>query len=854
MWKLILVASLLALADGAALVRFINTVPTRTSNPSVNAGATAGATALTGRLTGIPAVTGAALVDYPSYNLISDRVGLNYYATSGTGYASPTVVWTTFLESSDVLTTTTTTATSPYYWHYAMPALRGYHALATGATPTEAAATDKPLGTLVATGNTVKNADVPVDQWDQYDQTRLRADGVGLYLSFAAGQYRLEAYGVMADSTNLISSVANKFTASASTFTFEDNKVYTIVAYGNAAFDAAIAYTGANVKLALLEESVAATTFGKAALRFFHAVQAESANSIDVYLGDMFVANKKIASSIAFGTVSSYVDVSPSIEVELQVGVAGSVPRQLGSGTPVKRDVRAGSRLTVICAQNNLVSSATSNPVFCRGIPSRAVAYVRLLNDFAGQKSVVQGKFFPQKLSETPISLWASYDVPHGDQVYEQSQVMADSVFTNHPATSEGLYPVVKNVAAGTVSGYGEVFVPLPIMDFAIRWVIGTTYDALFLATTAATNILSITTSTAGNKSPASPVSAAQTHFFFAPMLKRVHFLIKTNGDATLSGSYAKVRNVNPFVVLPATATRTFAASTDSKTVTPAYVGSIDEYVEPGQYYTIFAYPAKTASTVETAAATRYDTTLTLPVTAYQDAAIARFAIRLDHTQGVVATASTVGIGATITAGKGLLSFVPFFRREAGAVITAQEFKDATSVILKQGTIDVQTITMTSYGKNRAFVMRSTTGDTTADDVADSPATLAAVTAQTTADANGDAAYIAVTNGTYTLSYTLAGSTCYTTVPTGQTITITDQTITDLFVLNTFGCLENSDDKTLLSVVTAVRSSAAATGHSPTTKRSVETEAAVPLYNSASASGSSFLLALAALVLAMFAF
>jgi len=848
MWKLILVASLLALADGAALVRFINTVPTRTSNPSVSCSATAAS--VTGRLTGIPiasAVEGA----YPSYNLVSDRVGLNYYATSGTGYASPTVVWTTLLENSDVLTT----ATSPYYWHYAMPALRGYHGLATGATAafTETAATDKPLGLLSTTGNTVKGAAVAVDQWDMYDQTRLRADGVGLYLSFAAGQYRLEAYGVMADATNSISQVANKFTASASTFTFEDNKVYTIVAYGNAAFDATIAYTGANVKLALLEESVAATTFGKAALRFFHAVQAESANSIDVYLGDMFVAGKKIASSIAFGTVSSYTDVSPSVEVELQVGVAGSVPRQLGSGTPVKRDVRAGSRLTVICAQNNLVSSATSNPVFCRGIPSRAVAYVRLLNDFAAQKSVVQGKFFPQKLSETPISLWASYDVPHGDQTYEQSQVMADSVFTNHPATSEGLYPVIKNVAAGTVSGYGEVFVPLPIMDFAIRWVVAASYDAGFTATTSGAGALTIAETTAGGKSPASPAAATYTHFFFAPMLKRVHFLIKTNGDATLAGKFAKVRNANPFVVLPATATRTFAASTDSKTVTPGYAATIDEYVEPGQYYTIFAYPSKSYGSAEAVAKTRFDKDLTLPVTAFQDSAIARFAIRLDHTH------ATTGIQKSIDSGKGLVAFVPFFNRENGAgVITNQDFTGAT-VVFKQGTTDVQTVaaaSMATYGKYRTFTMYSSTGPVNADDAANSPATLVGNAVQADADKNGDAAYIAVTNGTYTLAFTAGAATCYATAPTGQTITVTDQTITDIFVLNTFGCLEGTGgtDTTQLSLLTAVRSSAAATGHSPT-KRSVETvEAAVPLYNSASVSGSSFLLALAALVLAMFAF
>jgi len=879
MWKLIFVASLLALADGAALVRFINTVPTRTSNPSVNAAGTADST--TGRLTGKP-LSLAAATDFPSYNLISDRVGLNYYASSSTGYLAPTVVWTTLLESFEVGANT-----APFYWYHAMPALRAYHALAATDAATETVAIDKPLGTLVAADNFIGVAanSKPVDQFDLYDQTRLRADGVGLYLSFAPGQYRLEAYGVISDATTAAAGGAapatapaftqtpNKFTTSTSTFTFAHNKVYTLIAYGDAAFGATVAYTGANVKLTLLEESVASTTFGKAALRFFHGIQNEAANSIDIYNGDIFVANQKIVSGIAFGTVSSYVDVAPSTSVELQVGVPGSAVRAVATGNSVKREVRAGSRLTVICAAND----ATTKTAFCRGIPSRVVSYVRLVNDVASQNSVVQGKFFPQKLSTTPISLWASYEIPRADQVYEQSQVIGNSVFTNHPATTEGLYPVLSNVAAGKVSGYGEVFIPLPIMDFAIRWTIIATLD--YADTITASTDGKTAAAKAVGGSPANPITLPLTQFWFAPVHKRVHFLLKTDGGATLTGTSHDLRVAHPFV-FPTTAARGFKAATDSKTQTPAASLTVDEYLEPGQYYTIFVYPAKQYSNTASAATNinRYKNTLTTPVTAYQEPAIIRIAIRLDHTMATVATASTTGLTAPITSGKGLLSFVPFFHKEVytpaarrspnditlraeGVAITKQDWTTG-AVSFKQGTTEVlgyAAASMATYGLNRAFVMRSVAGNIVGADAADTtndPATLAAtdVAAQTTAASNGDAAYFALTAGSYTLTATPVTASCYASIPSG-TITVSDQSVTDIFVLNAYGCLEaTGTDTTLLSLVPAVRASASTTGNSPFTKRSVESEVAVPLYNSAAINGSSFLLALAALVLAMFAF
>jgi len=882
MWKLIFVASLLALADGAALVRFINTVPTRTSNPSVNAASKT--TTVTGRLVGLPVIPAAAdngLADLPSYNAISDRVGLHYYPTTT---STPSVVWTTLLEANEVGTNT-----APFYWYHAMPALRGYHALAAAVAnvATETAATDKPLGTLVAAENVVTNAAQPIDQFDLYDQSRLRADGVGLYLSFAPGQYRFEAYGVISDATTvkggvladadladqtkgpLFTQTPNKFTTSSTTFTFEDNKVYTLIAYGNAAFDATVPYTGANVKLTLLTEDISATTFGKASLRFFHGIQSEAANNIDIYQGDIIIVNKKIASGIAFGSVSSYVDVAPSAEVELQVGVPGSAVRAVATGTAVKREVRAGSRLTVICAINDL----TTKTVFCRGVPSRVVAYVRLLNDLSAQKSIVQGKFFPQKLSDTPISLWASSEVPRGDQVYEQSQVIGNSVFTNHPLTTEGLYPVINNVAAGTVSGYGEVFVPLPIMDFAIRWVVTAAFDYAFTSTYSKAAFADRTlAAVAGGKSPANPILLAETHYWFSPVLKRVNFLVKTNGGSTLTGMWSSRRGIHPFV-LPTTATRGFLAGTtgaagDSKTLTPAFSTTVDEYVEPGQYYTIFVYPAKSYGSAEAAKATRFEKDLSGAVTAYEDAAILRIAIRLDHTMATTATASTLGIAAPITSGKGLVSFVPFFQRESGGTptITQQAFTGAAS--FKQGTTEVLAVSATTmaatYGLNRAFVMRNAEGALDVATVAATSnvgATLSAtasggVDAQLTAAANGDAAYFSLNVGTSTLTYTLAASTCYSTIPSGQSITVTDQSVTDIFVLNAYGCLEasTSGDTSVLTLLSATRASATTTGHSPITKRSVESEVAVPLYNSAAINGSSFLLALAALVLALFAF
>jgi len=873
MWKLIFVASLLALADGAALVRFINTVPTRTSNPSVNAAGTAAS--VTGRLTGKPVSSPGAAVAAPSYNLISDRIGLHYYPSAT---SSPSVVWTTLLEANEVETTS-----APYYWYHAMPALRGYHGVATGAAAaTETAAVDKPLGTLVKDDNFIGTsaATTPAGKqepnlWDIYDQTRLRADGVGLYLSFAPGQYRFEAYGVIstlataggagpAATAPVFNQIPNKFTSSANTFTFEENKVYTLIAYGNAAFDATLPYTGADVKLTLLTEDITTTTFGKASLRFFHGIQRESANAIDIYQGDIDTVGKKIVSSISFGSVSSYIDVAPANELELPVGVPGTNVRPVATGIPVKREVRPGSRLTVICAHNNLdTDTTTNNPVFCRGIPSRAVAYVRLVNDVTSQKSVVQGKFFPQKLSETPLTLWASYEVPRTELVTEQSQVIANSVFTNHPATTEGLYPVVSNVAAGKVSGYGEVFVPIPIMDFAIRWIIGAMHDIAFTSASGVVTNKVIGGSSANPFGDASATLVPKTHFWLAPVLKRVHFVLKTDGGATLTGLSGDKRILSPFV-FPSTATRGFeapAAFVDPltpatyKSIIPAFSLTVDEYIEPGQYYTIFAYPAKQYSNTANAATmvNRFKNTLTT-VTAYQDPAILRVAIRLDHTM------ASTGIQTAISSAKGLVAFVPFFHREvydgAAVTVTKQDFSTG-AVSFKQGSTEVLAITAANmaatYGKNLAVVMRSVVGNTLADgvDSADGSGTLAATDALTV---NGDTAYSAVSVGTSTLSYTLAGSNCYTTVPSGQSITIASQTITDLFVLNAYGCLEAGSDTSLLSLVPVVRASAATTGHSPFVKRSIDMEASVPFYNSASVTHSSIFCALAALFLALFAF
>jgi len=183
----LLVAALLALSEGAVLVRFINTVPTRGQFESTPTAST-------------PLTVTRLDTSVAGAESVIDRVGLQYFAQSTTtgNVASPTLVWTSLLTTTDV-TPADGTFSQPYAWLFAMPPLRAYHTIKLAATA-ETIAVDKPYGNPphcsppTAACPSSDNNNIDVFAGDIYEQTRLQADGVGLYMVFAAGTYQMQAY------------------------------------------------------------------------------------------------------------------------------------------------------------------------------------------------------------------------------------------------------------------------------------------------------------------------------------------------------------------------------------------------------------------------------------------------------------------------------------------------------------------------------------------------------------------------------------------------------------------------------------------------------------------------------------
>jgi len=739
----LLVAAIVSLAEGAALVRFINTVPTRFNEQSQ------GTNTNTLTANANTPIVKPLTNDIGSTQGRQDRVGLQYFSQISGTVAAPTLVWTTIFNQAEIAATGTQAPVAPYAWFYAMPALRGYHTLrnqaATGGD--EAAAVDKPFGARLTTDN----QGAAVSQYDNYEQSRLRADGVGLYLSFAAGTYRMQAYAAISDSDTTSAryqATARPFQDSSVELTFADNKVYTIVAYGAGKFGETIPLNGNTVRLTMFEESVAPVTFGMASVRFFNAFAAANV-AVDVYTGTGVSDAGRIASSIAVGTLSAYIDVAPGITKEFPVAQTGSTANYLASSTAVQRDVRAGSRTTIICGVNNEQSGAG----YCRGIPSRVVAYVRLINDLTAQDSLVQGAFGAQKLSQTRINLWASYEVPRPEVVVEGSQVMGTQVTTGHPVTQEGLYPVVVNVAPGTVTGYGEIYVPIFIMDLAVRkeisyGVTGTAPNAV------GTNDLAYTTAT--------------TTFIYAPIYKRVHYVLKTDGGATLSARQGTDAAGNiyewPFVGTSQTTKAGLTASapgTGNQNGDTAF--TLDEYAEPGEYYSVIASAGALPGTSA--------------VYAYPRSDIFSVSYRRDRTID--------SNSAGIQSGKGVLNLIPFLFQNWAT----------TTFSLQLGTTTT-TPTMATAGVSTAIASATT------------PVTYPATTPNE----------IQLSTGTYTYS-AAAGTTCENTIPTSaNTITITDGGIYDFFVLNVFGCNINGPSTSKLNVVVQQRAAAAA-ANAPSRRR-----------------------------------
>lgn len=626
---LLLLAMCLSVIDASVLVRFINTVPSRTYTPSFqDAGASYDLVKVNLQNANTQKwnqpstlVNGGQQGGYPNRYLTEaraaaknmDTVGLYYFPTSSS-ISNRNVMWTQHPSNlySTLLVTGTATlvgghvgtasAEASQASFNSMPPLRAYHNPKANSIETTAA--DRVVNQDFKESST--NAAYRPGVSDYYTPELLKADGVGLYMSFAAGTYEFQAYGVK--SGNTIPSPVT-FEKSAISFTFEDNKVYTIVASGSGGWSS---ISTASVALWSLQESTAPTTFGKAAIRFLHAISPQHNTAVDIYSGASIGSASKLHTGLAFSTsATNYFDVAPQkdaifpIAYSTSTGVVTLAPSPSSDSTGVTFNLIAGMRATAICATT---FEDRSTDVFCRMIPSRVVAYVRLVADTTGFDGLVQGKLGPQKLSETRLTLWGSYEYPHPAQTFQGNQEIMNTVSAGVPAASAGLYPVVYDVAPGTVTGYGEVHVPIFIMDFAVTtrmtpscddhvankpfsnpWapvVAGQNVDAEIVAPTLFPGYIptragamcfnraagSLYTTGFRAQDQSRPTNALNWHEL-APIFKRVNLVLKTDGFATITN------DCDDNYLLATNNAGQYSASLT------------DLYMEPGQYYTVYVQP-----------------------------------------------------------------------------------------------------------------------------------------------------------------------------------------------------------------------------------------------------------------------
>jgi len=741
MRSVVLLATVLAIfngANGAVLVRFINTVPQRQTTilNNVNAG---------GR-------TVTEVYD-------DERIGLQYFAqtSSGSNLQSPTLVWTEPVNRR-LDETGTTTDYAPYAFTHAMPALRGYHLSGTGVNAIDRIAAYKSIATQIGIGG----VDIDASGIDNYEQTSLKTDGVGLYLSFAAGSYQVQAYATIGSTVTAtaVSQLPRQLSGSLRQVDLTDGKVYSIIAIGDGKYSDSTSPTNGNtVKLVLIEESTAATTFGMASLRWFHGIKSQSASSVTVFKTDTTSGNQ-IAANIAFGAVSDYVDVAPGTSSVFFVTIAGTASQTViapssASRVEVTHDVRAGLRATVFCAMND----ETTASVFCRMIPSRVVAYVRLINDLAGQTSLVQGAFGSQPLSDTKLTLWASYEYPRPSQVVDQSQNIGNNNIPTISTTSRGLYGVVSSVASNTCSGYGEVWVPVLIMDFAVRFTIVRDHTADLPDNFAAATLSAYNSAAKNNQQD--PVTANNDQWFWgAPIFKRVNFIVKTEGFSTLAG-------------LGATQGNAVRADVDThRWYTGAFL--LDEYMEPGQYYSLVA----SAPTTPTPANPYVPNSIQL-------INVVEYSWRLDRSVDTVASG--------IQSGKSLINWIPIGR---------QNFFGTTVNLRQKGTTNVN-LQLTPAATDTYRTIEAVAGATFSWN---DPAATAVL--GITADAS-----------TYTFDQALAAvtSSCTTRIPGSTDVTLAAGDIVDVMILNSFGCLINNNDLNRLQVTMCKTQSALVTGHAVNT-------------------------------------
>jgi hypothetical protein len=259
-------------------------------------------------------------------------------------------------------------------------------------------------------------------------------------------------------------------------------------------------------------------------------------------------------------------------------------------------------------------------------------------------------------------------------------------------------------------------------MDYAVRPVIreldcraDSTVVTYTLPTDDPQNLLS---STAADNTP-------NTRWFeTSPVYKRVNFVVKTDSMSTLSGNVA--------VLAPQ---KKLAAADTKRGLVNAFL--LNEYFEPGQYYTIAAQPDPATSTFST----------------IQLAGQTRFSLRLDWD---IATVS-----AGIAAGTGVVRVNPTLNQDFDVAAAQKLSISGRSALFGPWTPRFVAAKATKDSKN-AWI----------------------------APASSD--YVALAPGQYSYSSQFSGATtCYNTIPSG-TFTVTAGGILDIFVLGSYACDKQS--------------------------------------------------------------
>jgi len=530
--------------------------------------------------------------------------------------------------------------------------------------------------------------------------------------------------------------VGQRFASADRVLDFTDGMVYTLVATGNGNFGANNGAGSfgdtATVNLVLIQESTAPATFGMASLRFLHAISAASTDSINIQDTN---SRNSIVNGLGFGSVSDYMDFTPNTQRNFaivkssntQIPLAPTDALSLGASL----DIRAGLRATVICANTD-----SQNPtVFCRMIPSRAVAYVRLINNNAGNLNYVVGPASAQRLQDVSLTLWANYWYPYPSQVAEQAQNMQTRCARTDgsPLFNRGLYPVVQNVAVNTVSDYGEVHIPLFLMDFAVRPIVRELDCPAGAGLVAGYN--------GATDDPQDPNNAANQRWFdMAPAFKRGNFIVKTSGFATLTGR----SDVND-------APKKRLLDADSrKTLKDALL--LNEYMEPGQYYSLLAQPPAVADTTKAAF--------------LQQQGHVSYYWRLDATVASVAA----GVDSTV----GALRFIALFGQTPTAVSLS--------------------------GRSATFGPFATTffADTASTVPPVAPAVVA--TGKPLWVVPTASEQLTLAPGTYTFSGLQAADTCNNMYPSGSVSVVGGQRV-DIFLLGSYSCTSLSTTPTLVQKV-----------------------------------------------------